>query len=77
MVAGMLITSIGSGNIVSRTGRYKMFPIAGTAIMAVAFVLLSRMDATTPTWQQSLYLFVLGTGIGLCMHDVYGGIDRG
>ena len=67
MVAGMLITSIGSGNIVGRTGRYKVFPVAGTAIMAVAFVLLSRMDATTPTWQQSLYLFVLGTGIGLCM----------
>src|SRR5689334_23121201 len=67
MVAGMLITSIGSGNLVGRTGRYKMFPIAGTAIMAVAFVLLSRMDAATPTWQQSLYLFVLGTGIGLCM----------
>ena len=67
MVAGMLITSIGSGNIVGRTGRYKMFPVAGTAIMAVAFLLLSQMDATTPTWQQSLYLFVLGAGIGLCM----------
>jgi len=67
MVAGMLITSIGSGNLVGRTGRYKVFPVAGTATMAVAFVLLSRMDATTPAWQQSLYLFVLGTGIGLCM----------
>ena len=67
MVAGMLITSIGSGNLVGRTGRYKVFPVAGTATMAVAFVLLSRMDATTPTWQQSVYLFVLGTGIGLCM----------
>ena len=48
MVAGMLITSIGSGNIVGRTGRYKIFPVAGTAIMAVAFVLLSGMDAATP-----------------------------
>jgi EmrB/QacA subfamily drug resistance transporter len=67
MVAGMLITSIGSGNLVGRTGRYKVFPVAGTAIMAVAFVLLSQMNAATPTWQQSLYLFVLGTGIGLCM----------
>jgi EmrB/QacA subfamily drug resistance transporter len=67
MVAGMLITSIGSGNLVGRTGRYKVFPVAGTATMAVAFLLLSRMDAATPTWQQSLYLFVLGTGIGLCM----------
>ncbi len=67
MVAGMLITSIGSGQIVGRTGRYRVFPIAGTAIMAVAFLLLSGMDAATPTWQQSLYLFILGTGIGLCM----------
>ena len=67
MVAGMLITSIGSGNIVGRTGRYKVFPVAGTATMALAFVLLSQMDAATPAWQQSLYLFVLGTGIGLCM----------
>ncbi|MFV9636810.1 DHA2 family efflux MFS transporter permease subunit [Mycobacterium neumannii] len=67
MVAGMLITSIGSGQIVGRTGRYRIFPILGTATMAVAFLLLSGMDAATPTWQQSLYLFILGTGIGLCM----------
>ena len=67
MVAGMLITSIGSGTIVGRTGRYKIFPVAGTATMAVGFVLLSGMDARTPTWQQSVYLFVLGSGIGLCM----------
>jgi EmrB/QacA subfamily drug resistance transporter len=67
MVAGMLLTSIGSGNLVGRTGRYKVFPVAGTAIMAVGFALLSRMDASTPAWQQSVYLFVLGAGIGLCM----------
>ncbi len=67
MVAGMLLTSIGSGNIVGRTGRYKVFPITGTAIMAVAFLLLSGMNADTPTWLQSVYLFLLGSGIGLCM----------
>ncbi|MEV3905695.1 MDR family MFS transporter [Mycobacterium sp. NPDC050551] len=67
MVAGLLITSTGSGILVSRTGRYKIFPVVGTAVMAVAFVLLSRMDAATPLLLQSLYLFVLGTGIGLCM----------
>jgi EmrB/QacA subfamily drug resistance transporter len=67
MVAGMLITSIGSGNIVGRTGRYKLFPVAGTAAMALGFVLLSQMGAATPLWQQSVYLFVLGAGIGLCM----------
>jgi EmrB/QacA subfamily drug resistance transporter len=67
MVAGLLITSTGSGAIVSRTGRYKVFPIAGTAVMTVAFVLLSQMDAATPTLLQSLYLFTLGIGIGMCM----------
>ncbi|MGV1086357.1 MAG: MDR family MFS transporter [Mycobacterium sp.] len=67
MVAGLLITSIGSGALVGRTGRYKIFPVVGTAVMAVAFVMLSQMGAATPIWQQSLDLFVLGTGIGLCM----------
>ena len=67
MVAGMLLTSISSGSIVGRTGRYKIFPVLGTAIMCLAFVLLSTMDAQTSVWLQSLYLLVLGTGIGLCM----------
>ena len=67
MVAGLLLTSMGSGVIVSRTGRYKIFPVVGTAVMVLGFVLLSRMDAATPMLVQSLYLFVLGTGIGMCM----------
>jgi EmrB/QacA subfamily drug resistance transporter len=67
MVAGMLITSIGSGSLVGRTGRYKVFPVTGTATMALGFLLLSQMGAATPLWQQSMYLFVLGAGIGLCM----------
>lgn len=67
MVAGLLITSISSGALVGRTGRYKIFPVAGTAVMTVGFLLLSGMDATTAIWRQSLDLFVLGSGIGLCM----------
>ncbi|MGE2735199.1 MDR family MFS transporter [Mycolicibacterium vaccae] len=67
MVGGLLLTSLGSGVLVSRTGRYKIFPVAGTAVMVLGFVLLSRMDETTPVLQQSIYLFVLGTGIGMCM----------
>jgi EmrB/QacA subfamily drug resistance transporter len=67
MVAGLLITSTGSGAIVSRTGRYKIFPVVGTAVMAAGFVLLSRMDASTSLLTQSVYLFILGSGIGLCM----------
>src|SRR5689334_3079562 len=67
MVAGLLATSMTSGIIVGRTGRYKIFPVAGTAIMTVGFVLLSRMGPDTSTMVQSVYLLVLGAGIGLCM----------
>ncbi len=67
MVAGMLSTSMGSGVLVGRTGRYKIFPVAGTAVMALAFLLMSRMDPSTSALLQSLYLFILGAGIGLCM----------
>ena len=67
MVAGMLFTSMGSGMLVGRTGRYKFFPVAGTAVMAVAFLLMSRMNPSTSALLQSLYLFILGAGIGLCM----------
>ena len=67
MVLGLLVTSLSSGVIVGRTGRYKIFPIAGTAVMAVGFVLLSRMEPGTSTLLQSLYLLVLGAGIGLTM----------
>ena len=67
MVAGMLSTSMGSGVLVGRTGRYKIFPIVGTALMALAFLLMSRMDPSTSALLQSLYLFILGAGIGSCM----------
>ena len=60
MVAGLLLTSMGSGVLVSRTGKYKVFPVVGTAVMTLGFLLLSTMDAATPMLQQSAYLFVLG-----------------
>lgn len=67
MVVGMLLTSTGSGTLVGRTGRYKIFPVVGTALMTVAFGLMSQMDAATPALLQSLYLIILGAGIGLSM----------
>ncbi len=67
MVAGMLLTSMSSGVLVGRTGRYKVFPVAGTAVMALAFLLMSRMDPSTSALLQSVYLFILGAGIGSCM----------
>ena len=67
LVVGLLVTSILSGTIVGRTGRYKVFPVAGSFVMAVGLFLLSGMDASTPYWSMALDMLVLGIGIGLCM----------
>jgi EmrB/QacA subfamily drug resistance transporter len=67
MMAGALITSIASGQLISRTGRYKAFPIAGTALITTAFVLLSRLQVDTATVVVGAYLLVLGLGLGLTM----------
>ncbi|WP_205874167.1 MDR family MFS transporter [Mycobacterium camsae] len=67
MVVGLLTTSLAVGILVGRTGRYKIFPLAGTALMAVGFLLLARMDESTPWAVQSFYLVILGAGIGFAM----------
>ncbi|MFD7577118.1 MDR family MFS transporter [Kitasatospora sp. NPDC059817] len=67
MVIGLLLASIASGNAVSKTGRYRVFPIVGTLVMAVGLYLLSRLEPGTGTALASLYMFVLGVGIGLSM----------
>ncbi|MFD8812645.1 MDR family MFS transporter [Streptomyces sp. NPDC059627] len=67
MVIGLLIASVFSGNVVSKTGKYRLFPIIGSAVMGAGLYLMSRMGPGTGAWLESLYMFVLGTGIGLCM----------
>ncbi|MFJ8627210.1 MFS transporter [Kitasatospora sp. NPDC093550] len=67
MVLGMLVTSIGSGQIVARTGRYRAFPIAGTAVTTVGLLLLSRLDEHSSTAEMSGYFLVFGLGLGLVM----------
>jgi EmrB/QacA subfamily drug resistance transporter len=67
LVGGLLISSIASGRIVSATGRYKLFPILGTAIAGVGMGLLSRMSITSTRLENGIYMFVLGFGIGLVM----------
>ena len=67
LVAGLLITSIGTGILVGRTGRYKIFPVTGFFIMAVGLYLLSRLAPGTGYWTTSGSMFVLGIGIGLGM----------
>jgi EmrB/QacA subfamily drug resistance transporter len=64
LMAGLLLTSMTSGILITRTGRYKVFPIAGTAAMTAGMYLLSLMGVGTSVLDYSLYMFVLGVGIG-------------
>jgi EmrB/QacA subfamily drug resistance transporter len=67
MVLGLLITSIGSGQLISRLGRYKVFPVVGTALMAVALFLLSMLSVTTSSLTMDGYFFLLGLSLGLIL----------
>ncbi|AVV42847.1 MFS transporter [Streptomyces sp. ID05-04B] len=67
MVVGMLLSSTGSGQVVSRTGRWKVFPVAGTAVTALGLLLLHRLDEHSSTFEMSVCFFVFGLGLGLVM----------
>jgi EmrB/QacA subfamily drug resistance transporter len=67
MMAGMLATSILSGQLISRTGRYKVFPVAGTAVMTAGLFLLSRLGADSGRTQVMLMMLVVGLGLGMVM----------
>ncbi|WP_283137863.1 MDR family MFS transporter [Rhizohabitans arisaemae] len=69
-MGGLLLTSIVSGQMISKTGRYKVFPVIGTAVAALGMWLLSTMDAATSLVVSGVYMVVLGTGIGLVMQVV-------
>jgi EmrB/QacA subfamily drug resistance transporter len=67
LMAGLLVASIASGRVISRIGRYKPFPIAGTAVLTLGMYLLSRLTVDTAPWVASVYMAVVGIGIGLVM----------
>jgi EmrB/QacA subfamily drug resistance transporter len=64
LMAGLLLVSIASGQIISRTGKYRFFPIAGAAVMTLGLYLLSLMGTGSTTLQDAIYMLVLGMGIG-------------
>ena len=67
LMAGMLVVSIGSGQVISRTGRYRIFPIVGTFGITLGLFLLSRLGVGTSTALAALYMLVLGLGLGAVM----------
>ncbi len=67
LMVGMLGASVVSGRLVTRWGRYKIFPIVGSALMTLGAYLLSLIDASLNAWVFSFYMFVFGVGMGLIM----------
>ena len=67
LIVGLLVATISSGQVITRIGRYRAFPIAGTAILIVGMYLLSRLQVGTAPWVASVFMLVVGIGIGLVM----------
>jgi DNA-binding MarR family transcriptional regulator len=67
LVGGLLITSIASGQVISRTGHYKPFPIAGMAVLTVGLYLLSTLDSASSVGTIFAFMFVVGLGLGMVM----------
>jgi EmrB/QacA subfamily drug resistance transporter len=67
LMVGLLTASIASGQVISRVGRYKIFPVTGTALAAIAMMLLSTLGPQTSRVLLSLYMVILGAGLGMVM----------
>jgi EmrB/QacA subfamily drug resistance transporter len=69
-IIGIFSTSITSGQLISRTGRYKIYPVVGAVIMTVGLFALSRLGVDTPFWQVGLYEYLFGAGLGFTMQTI-------
>lgn len=70
MVVGLMATALLSGRLIGRTGRYKIYPIVGSVLMAVTALLLSTLTVHTALWVVCAYVFLLGAGLGLIMQNL-------
>ncbi|WP_084614489.1 MDR family MFS transporter [Nakamurella lactea] len=70
LMGGLMITAIGSGIAISRTGRYRMYPIVGSAITAVALIWMTTLAADTPIWLVCVMMFIFGLGLGCIMQVI-------
>jgi EmrB/QacA subfamily drug resistance transporter len=77
MMVGIIGTSIVSGRMISRIGRYKWFPVAGTALMGAGLVLFTQLQVTTPLWQAFVYMLIVGIGLGSAMQPLVLAVQNG
>ncbi|MFR9768227.1 MFS transporter [Nocardia sp. SC052] len=70
LVAGMLTASVGSGQLITRRGKWKSFVVAGAALLVTGFTLLSTIDHATNLWQVGIYITIVGLGVGMMMQNL-------
>jgi EmrB/QacA subfamily drug resistance transporter len=75
-VAGIMATSVSSGRLMAKTGRYKVFPIVGALVIITSLALLSTLSNTTPYWQVAVYAFAFGAGLGLTLQTLVTAIQN-
>jgi EmrB/QacA subfamily drug resistance transporter len=70
LMLGIVSTSIISGKLITKHGHYKRYPIAGTALMALGILAMTRLEIDTPYWELSIYAIMVGAGLGLSMQTI-------
>ncbi|MBX7269427.1 MFS transporter [Micromonospora sp. Llam7] len=70
MMAGIIVTSVLTGRAMSRIGRYKWFPVTGSAVLLVGMLLFTRLRVDTSLWMAFAFMAVIGVGLGLCMQSL-------
>jgi EmrB/QacA subfamily drug resistance transporter len=70
MVAGIMSASLLAGQLTSRTGRYKIFPVVGSALLVVGLLLMSTVGADTALWTTDLFMLLFGAGLGMNMQTI-------
>jgi EmrB/QacA subfamily drug resistance transporter len=70
MIVGLMLSSIGSGQILSKTGHYRIFPVTGTLTMAVGYLVLTFLTVDKPLWFLMIAMFLIGLGLGQLMQTL-------
>lgn len=70
MVLGLMLASLGSGRLIARTGRYKVFPVVGSVLMLIGMGLLATTRADSALWATDIFMAVFGIGLGLNMQSL-------
>ena len=70
LIGGMMAASLLSGQVTSRTGKYKIFPVVGSVLMVIGLLTMTRIGADTVLWQTDIYMAIFGLGLGMNMQSI-------